>query len=643
MPQLLGRTDLEVYNKGAKQLRNTVVIPQGGVRRRFGLEYIKTLTADTEEYMLGSFIYSDDKEYLLVWTDLKLEIYLDDVLKKTIVTTYPGSILKALELKWSQSGNLLVVVHPDYPQMKLVRGGDDVTWTFSAISFKFYPCNDFLENYDAITFTLSNVKVGSGHTLTASSAIFTADFVGGIFIGIGSELSIEDGVARITEYTDTTHVKVDINAEFAGSFATGVIGKTVYLAEPIWTATKGYASTVAFYQGRLVFGGSKALPRILDLSVSNDYFNFNIGRGRASDAIQERLDKVNSIMHVIGDRTLQVFTSLSEHAILQLDGQGLKPTNASIRKQSGNGSENIEPLVLDNQTFYVKRGGKGVMSFVFDYNAGGYQSIPVSLMSSHLIRNPINGAIMKGSTTDDSNYLFLINNDGSLAAYQTLIEEKVSSWTLSDTKTNEGNEQSYFHRMTSVGDNIYFIIERKIDGVNVRYLEKLNWNAYTDAAFKRTYGTATDTITGLDHLNGEVVRVVADGYVLPSKTVESGSITIEFAATTVEIGLNFIPIIEMMPVAAKLKSGNADYNKKRTVSVVVDYYESVGIYVDNVVIPMRGFGGTFDYPVISPQTGYHEVTKVDGWKAQQTVTITQRDPVPMTVLAVLRRVDISES
>jgi hypothetical protein len=52
-------------------------------------------------------------------------------------------------------------------------------------------------------------------------------------------------------------------------------------------------------------------------------------------------------------------------------------------------------------------------------------------------------------------------------------------------------------------------------------------------------GVSTMTISGLSHLEGETVKVVADGAVQADKTVSGGAITLDLAASKVQIGLSY--------------------------------------------------------------------------------------------------------
>src|SRR3546814_17498757 len=67
-------------------------------------------------------------------------------------------------------------------------------------------------------------------------------------------------------------------------------------------------------------------------------------------------------------------------------------------------------------------------------------------------------------------------------------------------------------------------------------------------------GVAATTITGLDHLEGETVKILADGAVVADKTVSSGSITLVAAASVVQVGLGYTHRGKTLKIEAARKS-----------------------------------------------------------------------------------------
>lgn len=637
---MIARNDIDIYSKAAWRLRNLVVVPQGGAKKRFGTTFIESIgDISSDECMLIPFEHDNTDKYLLVLTDLNMAIYYNDTKVADVVTPYPGSILTNLELKYAEFHESLIIVHPEYEPRELIRITAHTGWTFDPIEFKNLPTYDFDRNYDTISFSLDSVEVGDSRTLTADATIFTAEYVGGLFIGLGPNLEDGYGISRITSFTSGTEVEVTIISKFDDSYTSSQIGSSIQLTVPAWSTARGWPKTATYFENRLIFGGSKSLPQAIFMSVTYDKYDFDTGRGYADNAIILEIgtNKLNVINNIISSNTLQILTTTGEFAALNQNGQPLQPGQVSVKKQSGNGSENCLPHILNNQTFYIKRGGKGVMNFIFIEGSLSYQSIEVSVVSSHLIVNPIDSAVLSGSILDDANYFLLINSDGTLAVYQTLVEEKISAWSLSDT---ESNSTGKFKRIASLGDDVYFIIERTNDDGTYKYIEKLDWDVYTDSSLEFNYGVPTDVITGLDHLEGLLVSIVGDGYVLTDRVVSGGEITLENEVSNAEVGLLYKPLLRTLPIAINGPVGNIAYSSKKIFTVYVDYYNSVGIYINGELIPFRTFGNQFPYDPPTGESGIYEHVNFGQWSARQYVELTQEDPLPMTIRGLGYKIEV---
>jgi len=633
------RSDLVTYRKSASRLRNVVVNPFGVVKRRFGTVYINEIIVNqSNEYMLADFEYSESVSYLIIFTDGKLTIYYNDEVVKIINTNYPASILSDQELKWAQSDNKLIIVHPDFKPTELIKGdGDNTDWTFKDISFRFVPSYDFKRNYDEITFTLASTDIDDGISLTTSSSLFSEEYVGGRFEGLGKEIAGEpfgDGIGRIVEYVSDTEVKIDILQGFNSKYTSGLSGKNCLLTEPVWSDAKGYPISTTFHGSRLWFGGVKSLPSAIFGSVTNEPDNFDSGTAEPSDGVIRLIasDKINHIQNIVSASNLQIFTLSSEYAVFTKNRSAITPDDASCLRQSSEGSNSlITPIFLDNQTFYIGRHTKQLVTFVYDGSGQSYDSIPISILSTDLIKNTISMDIFKGSPTDPFKYLFLINESGNLVVYQSFLAEKVSAFSLSNT---DEITTSKFKRVKRVGDNVYFIVERDIEGQTKTYLEKLDWNVYTDCSFVRNFDVATTIIPGLDYLEGLRVQIIGDNYVMDEKIVEGGEITLENSVLSVVVGLKYVPLIRTIPVSVELNQGSNKYLNKRIVEVYVDYYKSVGIYVQDQLIPFRRFGLDFPYPASLGESGIYKLPNFKNQEPRNYIEITQKDPLPMTIRGI---------
>ena len=400
--------------------------------------------------------------------------------------------------------------------------------------------------------------------------------------------------------------------------------------EDVWSATRGYPKSATFYQGRLWFGGSLQRPQTIWGSKTNDFYNFDDGTALDDEGIDVTLDtdQVNAITAVYAGRHLNIFTSGGEFSI---QDSPITPAKVAVRRETLFGSSSIPPKMIDGSVIFIDRTGKSVREFLFSYNEDAYTSGTVSLLASHLLNSPVDMDVSKGTSSDDANYLYFVNGDGTMAVFNTLRAQEVSGWTKWET-TGE------IESVSVVVDEVYVIVKRTIDSSVVRYLEQLDVDSYTDANKTVTLGSPGTSVTGLAHLNGEACRVRADGAIRDDATPSGGSITLTEDGTVVEVGLNYTSTIKTMPVNMDFEDGPTLTRRKRIIKVVPNLYESLGISINGDRFIDRNFGMTLG-SAPTPFTGIREMYLL-GWTDLAQVEITQTDPTPMTILGLGVEVEV---
>jgi len=247
-------------------------------------------------------------------------------------------------------------------------------------------------------------------------------------------------------------------------------------------------------------------------------------------------------------------------------------------------------------------------------------------------------ALRKSTSTDEADFVLIVNGDGTLAVLTTLRDQEVTAWSLCTTDGDflaVGVDQS----------DMYFATERSINGVTVRYLELFNSDMEVDCGVAYATGSPLTALSGLDHLNGEVVKVVADDAVLSNETVAAGSITPDRSVeATAQVGLDFSPLIRNMPIVLPLPDGTHMDRKKRIPRIMMELYQTSDILVDGERPAFRQFGGAgAGSPLdaaITPYTGRKIIDGRLGWDDLGQVDITQEFPVPMTLLSMELQVEI---
>jgi hypothetical protein len=196
----------------------------------------------------------------------------------------------------------------------------------------------------------------------------------------------------------------------------------------------------------------------------------------------------------------------------------------------------------------------------------------------------------------------------------------------------------------------WVIIKRTIDGTTKRYVEYLNeldfdetdntsFN-FLDSALSYS-GSAATNISGLSHLEGQVVAILADGSTHPNKTVSSGAITLERSAKNVKVGLAFTSLLQTMRLDAGSQDGTSQGKTKRIYDITVRMFETIGIEVgpdlDNMErIPFRSSANLMDEG-IPPFTGDKEIEFRGNYETDGFIYVRQTQPLPFTILSLYPR------
>lgn len=644
---LHAQVESPIYYKSARRIRNSLVIPQGGVEKRFGLKYRATISGITDWTLVKPYLfdYEDGTKYLLIFRNLAIDIYFNNAIVATVVTTYTAAEVKDLSI--TQSSNLVFIAHAAHKPAILRRTAAHAGWALEANpTFFTYPTYDFNQNYDTFTFqikiggvVITNAQnlLGQIVDIFASSATFTADHVGGLFFG-------EGGTVRITAFTSTTQVQGRIinifNSESSLFHGTNSIsGNDAVITEVAFSTTRGWPQKVSFFQNRIFFARTASLLGGIWGSNYNGFkyngFNFDDSTTLDTSALSTVLysnKRAVLIEHMVSFKTLIVLTSSGLFSTPLVIEQALVPSNiAFINQQTADSSMNVEPAIFDNEVIFFDKGGKKVKNITLNGNSTRYQTNNISVLAPHLIDQPRSAAVFENSSVKDGNFLFMINGgttlDGQLSVYQSVPEQEITAWTLS---TTDGK----FRHVVSDEELVYFVIERVINGSTYLFIEQLDFDLNMDATYTNTYGSPTATITGLNYLEGEVVRVLGDGAVMEDQTVTGGQITLERTVSAVEVGLEFNPLIRPMPLNVPTQFGNNIYLPKSIKQLFVDYFESAGIEVNGEKLPPFQFGlDHYDEPPVL-QTDFTEVFSQMGWDPRQQIDITQSDPVKFTIIGV---------
>jgi len=626
-PLLSSRIDSGAYKNGTKKLRNFRMLSQGGIRRRGGFKYLQEL--DDNAKQVESYIYDEDEAYILIFTNTKLEV-VDASDPTSIVQTIsscPWTTAMIGELKVSQSGDTMIVVHPDMAMQKLNRTAAD---TFSRTAYAFDTADGYVHQpyykFAAadVTITPTNANTNA-QTFTASSAIFSSDWE-------GEEIEFTDDAGTVHHIEFTTYLST---TTFTGTFDTAPsnTNASANWKEQVFSSRNGYARSVIFHDQRLIFGGSRDLPNHLFMSKVGEFFNFDVGTGLDDESIQVQIaeNQISEIKSLSSFRHLIVFTSEQELYVPTSENRPLTPSTIAIKKQTSFGSGAVPPADFDGALVFLTKSKGSVREFVFSDVSQAYNSDAITLLSQHIIGTPTNMIPQREAVDQVESYLYLINDDGKMPVFMSIRKENLQGWC-------EWSTDGEFKNIVNVNRKIYAVVERTINSDTLTTLEQLDNDFHTDCAKKYTNATATTDWT-IAHLPNTEVVVKSGNYSMGTFTTDSsGDLTLTEAVTEVEIGLNYTPEMITLPPEFQLQDGISVGQKRRVVRAVLDLNETLEVKTSGTKIQVRRVTDDFSQEP-TPITERKEVYLL-GWGKEGTVTITQDQPLPLTINGLMLEVEL---
>jgi len=620
---------------------------------------------------LSDFSVESSRHYLMVFTDLNCRVFETATNTHVADIKTPFTENQISDIRDTQSESVMLLFHEDAKPQRIINLGTDDNWFIDDVPFSNIPQFDYNDALSPIPINEVQVMVFTGFVAGDSfqidiEGVFSKNIT---YAGDSSapersatafniQKNIQDmpvmgdtgvAVARTgaNTYTVTVSGESTKNFELFSAFATtGTAAKQIAVTksasgsprkEDVWSDTRGYPKTSCFYNGRLVLGGTKSKVQSLFMSKAGSGLDFDTDEGDDDDAIFTTISsrKLNSIVDVFPGRNLQIFTSGSEFTV---NVSPVTPATIAITPQTSHGSLNLEAQEIDGATLFIDRNGKSLKEYLFSFNEDAYTTNDISVLSPEVIKSPVDIAVLGGTSSDDANWVFIINNDGGASVLNTLRSQDINGFTTWSTS-------GFIESTTVVDDELYMVNKRTVGGVESFFIERWSFDHLLDNSLKITNTAPFGTISGLAHLDNEVVRIVADGSVLPDRTVVGGVLTLtpdEEFHREFEVGLSFNPSFKGMPINTNIGSGPNGMRIKKLVRMNLRVINTSALKIEGQPVPVRNLGENVLDTSPNSQTGIIEdVYNLSGWTRDEMPLFTQDDPAPMTILSVEYEVESS--
>lgn len=667
-PLTYGRSDLQRYKNALATCLNYISTAQGGLTRRPGTKYVANVKNSANAVRLVSFEFSITQAYVLEFGPSYVRFYTNDAQLLSggspyeVSTPYAAADLQ--DLSFVQSADVLYIAHKNYKPRKLQRSGP-TSWALNTISFLDGP---YLNTNTSAT-TLTSGATSGATTLTASAALFTSNDVGrSVRLKVGSNW----GWGTITSYSSSTSVGVTWVTAVGGTTATATWRLGVWWGAEGSSSTANYPAVTIFNQDRLVFAGSPNYPSRLDASNTSDYENFAPsgvdGTVVDSNAYGFSINsaKVNAINWMSSDDTgLLIGTASGEWVMAASTTQtAITPTNVTVKPTTTYGSTNVQPLRIGKSTLFVQRTKRKLREMTSTYTIGGntFQAPDISILSEHLTKT---GLKQMSAQLAPYPVVWFVRNDGALVSMAYDKDANLLAWNQHSLGGYSDAAQTLPPVVESVAcipaqstdrDEVWVAVQRYVNGAVVRTVELMQkyWedgdtlpNAFFVDCGATYSGTSTTTVSGLTWLVGQTVSVLADGSVHPTCVVNnSGVITLQRSASTVQIGLGYSSTGKTMRIEAGGADGQAQGKLKRIHRAIFRFFQSVGLNVQSTnqaafPEPWRTSADKMDNPV-ALYTGDKRWAWDGSYELEGQVSWTQSDPLPSNVLMVVAQMETQD-
>lgn len=662
-PEMFGRFDDAKYQSGLARCRNFIIKPQGPAENRPGFAFVRAVKDSTKKVRLIPFTYSTTQTMVIEMGAGYFRFHTQGATLMSGGAPYeianPYAEADLFDVHYVQSADVLTLVHPNYAPRELRRLGA-TNWQLTTISFAApiaAPGAPTLvaAGHTAVKYTYYYVVTAVDSEGVNESAASPASSVGGNLFETGATVTISwgpvPGASRYNVYKLQGglygYIGQTTGLSIVDDNITPDLSKTPPIYDSVFGGAGDYPGAVSYFEQRRCFAGTINKPQNIWMTKSGTETNMSYSLPiRDDDRIAFRVAarEANTIRHIVPLTQLLLLTSSAEWRVTSVNSDAITPSTISVRPQSYVGSSNVQPVIINNTLIYGAARGGHVRELAYSWQANGFITGDLSLRATHLFDtyDIVDMAYAKAPQP----IVWFVSTSGRLLGLTYVPEQQVGAWHWHDT-------DGVFESCTVVAeggeDALYCVIRRTINGASVRYVERMASRQFSDQADAffvdcgATYsGAPAKVISGLDHLEGKTVSILADGAVHPQRVVTGGSITLDVEASTVQIGLPIEADLQTLPLAMQLQDGSFGQGRFKNVNRVwLRVYRSSGIFVgpdaDNLTEAKQRKAEPYGSP---PALKSEEISiqLTPAWADSGQIFVRQSDPLPLTVVSITAEV-----
>ncbi len=695
---LMAGTDLKEYANGAEFIKNFVPGKSRGLNRRTGTRFLADITAWGESRLLTFSTIEGD--FILAIRDTgagavdPFQFYTTAGAAITTTNSF-NSVANLAKEEWTfvQIGGQVIFCHLSglIPPCISAALGSFASLIVVATMFQGFgtgyfvgspALNDCLKmpyrvpNISTKTMTPSaTTAIGTTINVTSSVSFFDAGHIGS-FMKITQGATT--GVVRFTALTSALIMVGTVVIVFGSTAA------STNWEEGAWSDYRGWPGLVTSFNERLVYASNLSeydtvwnseagnlwlmMQHKLAQDATTDVSTLGYyGPVVDSDAFHYIVNSQdqNFIQWITSGRSLQIGTENSEFISKGSNGKYGVGTG-EVFEQTANGGSPARPAKKGESTYYVTADGKSIMQFLYQESNGSFISKDITVLAEDIVYHNIDEATENYSKTafielvknKSLDVIYCLTNNEELVGVTLKESSDLIAWHTYDFGCDAVHGVSSLATESNAYHNTYVCVERTINSVTKYYIEYMSqpylrsdldsasadadeYPWYVDSA-KKVTGTAITTITGLSHLEAEVVRVLGDGADHGTFTVASGQIELTTAVDVAIVGKAYTSYLRTLSPTVGSIFGDSTPFIKSINKTVLRVYKSLGGLFRSSDLDLESDLEYIEVEGTELYTGDVELNLGATPNIRQFIEVETSDPFPLNILGIFFRGEVED-
>lgn len=446
------------------------------------------------------------------------------------------------------------------------------------------------------------------------------------------------GLAKITGYTSPTVATATILEDLHSTDA------TTDWSEEFFSKKRGYPRAICLHRNRLCLGSTDVF-----LSQPGNYENFRTRNDADSAFIAPVRRSGSPLIQWLEDlRELRIGTTQAEAVIVpENENEVFSYSNYRVRWDSNYGSKHLRAESMNGTALFLQLQGRTLRFQTLTGIEEYYDANTLTILADHILGE---GVVQSGYQRQRYPTYHGVREDGQLSSLLYDETQNIQAWYRSKT---DGNIESIsVTPRPDEEDHVTYVVKRTVNGTTKRHIEfRANgqYRAMQNSDIKNLWfvddgimvtGTDMTTVSGLGHLEGETVAILADGAAMTERVVSGGSIDLDYKCDKVIIGRPYDMTLTPMFLESQGVMGQA----KNISGAIVRLWRSgrAEVRVDGEKQWTR-MSQPPEFLDTAPDLYTGDTEKLHlttDWSRNSTVEIKGRSPLPLGVQAITLEFEI---